>query len=73
MSGALVEREGADGKFWSLPFTIGVQFGGVELQGYLEWTENVSQSISIEEILLRTLSQGKKRRDGIAVLPSVEI
>ena len=42
MSGGLVERQGADGKFWSLPFTIGIQFGGVELQAYLEWFEKVS-------------------------------
>jgi len=39
MSGALEPRWGSRGIFWILNFSIGIEFGGVELQAYVEWVE----------------------------------
>jgi len=39
MSGALEQRWGRRGVFWILNFSIGIEFGGVELQAYVEWVE----------------------------------
>jgi len=44
LSGALQESWGSDEKYWRLNYKIGIQFGGTELQAYLEWTEDVSDS-----------------------------
>ncbi|KAF9513160.1 hypothetical protein BS47DRAFT_1485791 [Hydnum rufescens UP504] len=40
ISGGLERLRGPDGAFWVLNFSIGIEFGGVELQAYVEWVEN---------------------------------
>ena len=45
LSGALEQCQGSNGLYWTLYYKIGIQFGGTELQAYLEWTEDVSPSI----------------------------
>jgi hypothetical protein len=30
------------GPYWTLVYTIGIRFGGTELEAYIEWTSNVS-------------------------------
>jgi len=39
MSGGLRRAWGPDGVFWILDFSVGIEFGGVELQAYVEWEE----------------------------------
>ena len=45
LSGALKQRRGSDGTYWTLTYKVGIQFGGTELQAYLEWREDVSASV----------------------------
>jgi hypothetical protein len=45
MSGGLERRWGAAGAFWVLNFSIGIEFGGVELQAYVEWVEKVGRAL----------------------------
>ena len=45
LSGALEKRRGSDGTYWALKYKVGIQFGGTELQAYLEWTQDVSTSV----------------------------
>ncbi len=42
--GILKESWGSDGKYWTVQFNVGIQFGGTELQAYLEWTKDVSDN-----------------------------
>ncbi len=44
ISDVLKEWRGSDGKYWTVDFNIGIQFGGTELQAYLEWTKYVSDN-----------------------------
>jgi hypothetical protein len=44
MSGGLRHAWGPDGAFWILDFSVGVEFGGVELQAYVEWEEKVGKA-----------------------------
>ncbi|KAF9505925.1 hypothetical protein BS47DRAFT_1399934 [Hydnum rufescens UP504] len=39
MSGALEQKRGPRGVFWVLNFSVGIEFGGVELQAHVEWVE----------------------------------
>jgi len=39
MSGGLERQRGPAGAYWVLNFSIGIEFGGVELQAYIEWVE----------------------------------
>jgi hypothetical protein len=49
MSGALEPRWGRRGFFWSLDFSIGIEFGGVELQAYVEWVEKVGKALNCQK------------------------
>jgi hypothetical protein len=42
--GLLHEKTGANGIYWSLDFTIGIRFGGTELEAFVEWFEGVMLS-----------------------------
>ncbi|KAF8337473.1 uncharacterized protein EI90DRAFT_2968350 [Cantharellus anzutake] len=39
LAGLLEKRQGPKGTYWLLNYKIGIQFGGTELQAYLEWNE----------------------------------
>ncbi|KAG8710383.1 hypothetical protein FRC11_004568 [Ceratobasidium sp. 423] len=46
LSGALEMSFGAGGKiYWELEFCLCIRFGGVELEAFIEWKENVKQFI----------------------------
>ncbi|KAL5633683.1 hypothetical protein ACGC1H_005781 [Rhizoctonia solani] len=41
LSGALEEKSGLGGKvYWEVAFNLCIRFGGVHLEGYVEWEEN---------------------------------
>jgi len=40
LRGALQRQEGCHGIYWILEFTIGIRFGGTEMEAFIEWEEN---------------------------------
>jgi hypothetical protein len=44
MRQALKKKTGRDGDYWYLDFTMALQFGGTELQAFVEWEQDVSAS-----------------------------
>lgn len=47
-AGLLHEARGANGNYWILEFTIGIRFGGTELEAFVEWYERVKLSHCIQ-------------------------
>jgi len=39
LQGLLSKKLGPDGYYWSLKYDIGIQFGGTELEAFIEWKE----------------------------------
>jgi len=44
--GLLHERSGAKGIYWILEYTIGIRFGGTELEAFVEWYERVKLHVA---------------------------
>lgn len=42
MRQALKKKTGRDGDYYYLDFTMALQFGGTELQAFVEWEQDVS-------------------------------
>ena len=55
MSGGLERRRGRQGAYWVLNFSVAIEFGGVELQAYIEWVEKVGKALFIEILISNTL------------------
>ena len=71
MTRLLEKKKGTRGKYWVLNFTIGIKFGGTELEAFVEWYDGVrvSNVPSSELHLIDTPSQGKKCTGNAAVIP----
>ena len=71
LSGALEQRWGSDGAYWRLDYKIGIQFGGTELQAYLEWTEDVSASVPEFSVSpMPYYSQGETHKSQAQIIPN---
>ncbi|KAF8328516.1 uncharacterized protein EI90DRAFT_2974277 [Cantharellus anzutake] len=55
LSGLLKKCQGPKGTYWQLTYGIGIEFGGTELQAYLEWTEGGKTHKSPAQIIPNSL------------------